>query len=198
MKKNIKKSPGRPAYKPVLPKGNFTLADFCESNGVNPDTGKGKFCSKLTLIKWLDRDRFMTDAKGNIDKDRPRRNSLVILLDKTEEPVAHAKANKGLGRKRLVYCLRNAANATRTSKPTRKATGLKKAAKSTVNVPIVDISPETKAYEATKAELAKPIVITVPPVATITPATSPVTPAAPAVDPATAETTPATTDPVTA
>ena len=45
-----KKSPGRPKYVPVIPKSKFTMSDFCEANGVSLKTGKGKSCSKLTLI----------------------------------------------------------------------------------------------------------------------------------------------------
>lgn len=98
--KTTKASVGRPRFVPDIPKGKFTMRQFCELNGVNPDTGKGEKCSKLTLIKFMARD-----AK------RKGMSEIVRLKDETRNPAGE----KGLGRKAFVFQLRSKfakANAT--------------------------------------------------------------------------------------
>jgi hypothetical protein len=109
MKTKVTKSydhPGRPAYIPVVPRGRFTMNDLCEANGVNLKSGKGKNCSRLTLVKWV------AKQLGN------KRSGLIVKVkDETSEP----NSKKGLGRKAFLY-IRRATN------------GLKTAAKSNVSV----------------------------------------------------------------
>lgn len=48
---------GRPNYNPVFPnKDEWTVKDFMIANEVDPETGKGPKCAKLTLIMWLAKD----------------------------------------------------------------------------------------------------------------------------------------------
>lgn len=83
--------PGRPAYNPKFPrKSAWTMTDFCVANEVDPSTGKGPRCSKLTLIKWLGRD---SAKKGR---------SMVKRLDTTAAP----NSESGMGRKAFLYSLR--------------------------------------------------------------------------------------------
>ena len=82
---------GRPQYQPRFPrKVEWTVTDFCVANDVDPATGKGPRCSRLTLVKWLDRDRAL---KGR---------SVAVRLDKLAEP----KSENGLGRKAFMFSLR--------------------------------------------------------------------------------------------
>lgn len=131
MNKNATKSrgPGRPMYQPVIPKGKFTMADFCEANGVDVKTGKGKNCSKLTLIKFMGR------KQGK------------AMIRKVKGELA-APANKnGLGRKSFLYERIPGTVATKSTKAVKaaKSTKAPKAAKSTASD-----------YEATKAALLAP------------------------------------------
>jgi hypothetical protein len=45
----------RPGLQLRIPSGKFTIAELCAVNGVDPKTGKGPKCSKLTLINALKR-----------------------------------------------------------------------------------------------------------------------------------------------
>jgi hypothetical protein len=126
--------PGRPLYVPKFPrKAEWTTNDFCVANDVDPVTGKNtnpkgtkKGCSKLTLIKWLARDKA---RKGR---------SLVKRLDHTAPP----NSENGLGRKAFLFSLREKLNPD-----TAPATP--------VVIPSVtdDLSPEISDYEAQKAAL---------------------------------------------
>jgi hypothetical protein len=144
MKKNATRGAGRPKYQPKYPKSKFTMGDFLDANGVNVNTGKGKFCTRLTLVKHLKADQNL----GN--------KSLIVKLDETREP----NSKSGLGRKTYVYILRSVLSA-------RKATKRKNAANVHVKigtpaktviptVPVNAISPETEAYEAMKDSLTNP------------------------------------------
>lgn len=128
-----KGKPGRPLYVPKFPrKVEWTLKDFCVANEVDPETGKGPRCSKLTLIKWLGRDKA---RKGR---------SLVKRLDHTAAP----DSEKGLGRKAFLFSLRDkmAADASpETPAPAADASPETPAPS--------DVSAETSAYEAQKAAL---------------------------------------------
>jgi len=170
MKSNINRGPGRPAYEVKWPTSKFTMADLMEKNGVNPKTGKGKFCTKLTLVKALARDH----AK--------RGHSFIVKLDETREP----NSKSGLGRKTFVYIRRS------------KLDTLKTASKSTASVNVGTKSTKTRApkvtsttadYEATKADLLAPV-----PAVTITPDPTPAPEAEPATLEATAENSPAIAD----
>jgi len=148
-----KGKPGRPLYVPKFPrKMEWTLKDFCVTNDVDPETGKGPRCSKLTLIKWLGRDKA---RKGR---------SIVKRLDHTAPP----ESEKGLGRKAFLFSLREkmTQNTPDTSAP--KVDDSVPSGDVTVPVaeispsteapaetptPAVDVSPETTAYEAQKAAL---------------------------------------------
>lgn len=132
-----KNSPGRPKYVPVIPKSRFTMTDFMVANGVNLETGKGKNCSKLTLIKFLARD---AKRKGH--------STVVRLKDITAEP----NSKDGLGRKALVYQLRTkfeASKAKASAAPAKKVT---------------DKAVKTAAenYETTKAAILAPVAEIVP------------------------------------
>lgn len=134
--KTKQSSPGRPAYKPVLPNRKFTMTDLCEANGVSLKTGKGKNCSKLTLVK------FIAKQLGN------KRSGLIIKVkDETREP----NSTVGLGRKAFVYIRRPG---TKVATPAAKS-NLKTAAKSKVSVKLAPAST-TSDYEATKAALLAP------------------------------------------
>jgi hypothetical protein len=151
------RGPGRPQYTPTYPKAKkWTLADFCVANGVNPETGKGPNCSKLTLIK-------------NLTRGLSGRNSLILQLDEYREP----NHESGLGRKCNVYSLREKANVDTSAKPTqapksaRTAKPTKKPAK---------VTSTTAEYEATKARLLAPETpapVTVPAVKVVTPTPAP-------------------------
>ena len=126
-----KGKPGRPLYVPKFPrKVEWTLKDFCVANEVDPENGKGPRCSKLTLIKWLGRDKA---RKGR---------SLVKRLDHTAAP----DSEKGLGRKAFLFSLREKMANDSTPEATPDTTDAAPAAPS-------DVSPATADYEAQKAAL---------------------------------------------
>lgn len=151
--KGPKGKPGRPLYVPKFPrKKEWTLKDFCLANEVNPDTGKGPRCSKLTLIKWLGRDKA---RKGR---------SLVKRLDHTAAP----DSEKGLGRKAFLFSVREkmATDAADTETPADDSTPEATPAE----------TPETSAYEAQKAALlgtAAPVVDITTPAPEATPEMTP-------------------------
>jgi hypothetical protein len=93
MKKQEKVSngPGRPQYEIKWPRSKFTFTDLMIANEVDPKTGKGNLCSKLTLVKGLKRE-----LKGN--------SSLIIKL---KDVFAPPNSKNGLGRKQLVYSRRS-------------------------------------------------------------------------------------------
>jgi len=136
-KKTDKKGPGRPSYQIKWPTGKFTFTDLMIANEVNPETGKGKFCTKLTLRKGIDKDMFHLDKNGNIDKDKPRRDSLIVKTDETRPP------ESGLGRNSFVYVRRSKLQSTKStkSKGTSKATVDYEAQKAALLAPVVDITP---------------------------------------------------------
>ena len=164
MKKNAQKTaptvkydrPGRPMYNPVIPRGKFTMTDFCTANGVNPKTGKGKQCSKLTLIKFLGR----------------KQGKALVMKVKGETTDPNSKS--GLGRKAFLYTRRAGVTAPKSTiaKTAPKATRKTRKAKDvTVNV---GISPSTANYEAQKAALLAPTPAVVTPAPAPTPADEPV------------------------
>ncbi len=131
---------GRPSYPIKWPNGKFTMADLMVANGVNPKNGKGKLCTKLTLVKGLQRDMFMVGDNGKPDTNRPRRNSTIVRVkDETREP----NSKSGLGRKTFVYIRR---------------AKLVKGKDVTVNVgtKAKSTAPKSEAYEAQKAALLAP------------------------------------------
>ncbi len=173
------RGPGRPKYTPDYPRKKlWTFTDLEDANGVNPNTGKGKFCTTLTLRKELARDMFLPftsgKRKGKPNRNAPNSNSIVVLM---EDLQASSNSDKGLGRKQNVYILRakldaktaKAAAAPAAPKATRKTR------KATAPV-TVDVSKSTTDYEATKAALLAPEAVTVPAV-TVTPTPAPAAPA---------------------
>ena len=184
----VTQGPGRPKYTPAYPRKKlWTFTDLEDANGVNPNTGKGKFCTTLTLRKFLKRDMFILTKKGKVV--RPNPDSTVVLM---EDLQASSNSTKGLGRKQYVYLLRakldakttKAAAAPATPKATRaprKATRTPRKAKT-----IVAVAVSTE-YEATKAALLAPDV-TAPVAVTPAPEPTPETSTAPVVEaPAPAE-----------
>lgn len=175
MKTNAKTAPqydhpGRPAYKPTIPRGRFTMNDLCDENGVNLKTGKGRNCSRLTLVKWV------AKQLGN------KRSGLIVKVKgETHEP----NSKVGLGRKAFVYLRRAGAK-----------DGLKTSSKSNVSVKMTS----TADYEKTKAALlgtpvpavkiaspvAEPVADTAPVVETPVTATTAPEVTAPATEPVTA------------
>jgi len=156
--KTKQSGPGRPAYVPKLPtKLRWTMLDLQVRNEVNPATGKGPNCSKLTLVNWL------ADELAN------RRSGLVLKVNgETKEP----NSKSGLGRKAFVYVLRSRKDELDKTSPapakpvkTAKKSGLKTAAKSPVSVKL-----NTASYEATKAAILAP---TPAPVVAATPEPAP-------------------------
>jgi hypothetical protein len=150
------KGPGRPKYRPNIPKGKFTFTDFEIANGVNPKTGKGKDCTTLTLRKWLKED---LSKRGH--------STIVHLKDTFAEPTGKG----GLGRKQYVYQRRAGVSVKAVAHaPETPAAGKSKATRKprtvTVKVDKTDIvsvdsgklSPETESYESQKAELLAPVV----------------------------------------
>lgn len=179
MKSNTNRGPGRPMYNPVIPRGKFTMTEFCIANGVNPKTGKGKNCSKLTLIKFLGR------KQGK------------ALIMKVKGETADPQSKKGLGRKAFLYTRKAGVTVPKTSAaaPTPKATAKRKYTRK-ATAP----AATTADYEATKAALLAPT-----PVVSITPDPTPAPvaeDAAPAPEAVAAETatvaSEATAEPVTA
>ena len=195
-----KQGPGRPAYEPKFPRSlEWTSADFMEANEVNPETGKGPKCSKLTLTKNLNRDMYHPiesgKNKGKPDRNRPRKNSLVVKSDKTREP----NSESGLGRKTFVFYLRAKQDsikpgkvsvnvgtaATKPNKPNKART----------------VSKSTADYEAQKAALLAPTAaVTIAPGETAPVVVEPIAEVAPTnitAEPLTAEAA-QTVEPVTA
>lgn len=97
--KTEKRGPGRPAKQIKWPNGKFTFANLMVRNGVNLTTGKGSFCTKLTLNKALARDL----ALG--------KKSVIVRLAETRKPKG------GIGRSSFVYELRNK---TAQAKPAKR------------------------------------------------------------------------------
>jgi hypothetical protein len=133
MKNEKNRGVGRPSYAVKYPNHKFTMSDLMVANGVNPKTGKGKLCTKLTLVKALQRDMFILDKNGKPDVERPRRNSTIVRVkNETRQP----NSVSGLGRKTFVYIRRD------------------KLVKSEKTVTVsIGTKPESKSYEETKAEL---------------------------------------------
>jgi hypothetical protein len=149
--KNKNNGVGRPKYAVKWPNRKFTMQDLMVANEVNPKTGKGKLCTKLTLVKALQRDMFMADpTTGKPDLERPRRTSLIVRVkDETREP----NSKTGLGRKTYVYIRREKlANVTKVATVKSPKT----------EAPTVD-------YETQKSALLSPV-----PVVSITPEPAPV------------------------
>lgn len=142
------KGPGRPAYVPVFPaQAKWTFDDLLAANNEN-----GKKVTPLTLRKFLKAD--MYNKAGNA-----RPNSTVALV---KGELVEPKNKDGLGRKRLLYTLRNK-SAVKTVKISKSADDTNVSVNvgtSTIETPVIEksaISPETQAYEAKKAELTAPV-----------------------------------------
>jgi len=147
MKKNsTTRGPGRPMYSPVIPRGKFTMNDFCIANGVNPKTGKGKNCSKLTLIKFLGR------KQGK------------ALIAKVKGETADPNSKKGLGRKAFLYQRKAGVTIPKADVSAPKATKTPRKYTRKATAP----ASTTADYEATKAALLAPT-----PAVTITPDPTP-------------------------
>lgn len=161
--KNKNTGVGRPKYNVKWPNRKFTMADLMVANEVNPKTGKGKLCTKLTLVKALQRDMFMLDAKtGKPDMERPRRNSMIVRVkDETREP----NSKTGLGRKTYVYIRREkVANVTKdvtkdvtVAKSSPKSTESYEAHKAALLAPVVTIAPAPTPAPAEVAPVAEPV-----------------------------------------
>jgi hypothetical protein len=173
--KSNKRSAGRPKYEPIMPKGKFTINDFCESNGVNIKSGKGDKCSKLTLIKFLARDH-----------KRGGKSVIVKLADVVAEPNSKA----GLGRKAYVYQLR-----TKVAAPAPKVTPKAKV-KSPRKAKPTGVTAAVAQYESVKNDILAPVADVASDPVESTPA-EPVTAPAPEV-PAPAESVPTPEVPVAA
>lgn len=151
------KGPGRPKYEPVFPrKSKWTFDDLLS---VNNDGGKR--VTPLTLRKFLKAD--MYTEKGNT-----RSNSQVVLV---KGEFAEPKNGSGLGRKRLLYTLRDKSS-LKTVKVSNPNTNVSvNVGTSTSETPAVEksaISPETEAYEKQKAALLAPATpVTITPVEVI-------------------------------
>ena len=142
-KVNAIRGRGRPAYQTKWPIGKFTLTDLMVLNGVNPETGKGKFCSKLTLIKGLERDR---NFKGN---------SIIVKTEETRKPISES----GLGRKCFVYVRRSKLNKATKHKDNEQTPALLEP----VSVPlghVVAISVEIPAVVSNEPVVIQPEVDT--------------------------------------
>lgn len=184
MKKNTAKHshPGRPKYVPVIPRGKFTMIEFCIANGVNPKNGKGKNCSKLTLIKFL------------------KRKEGKALVQKVKDELAEPTSKKGLGRKAFLFQRREGVTMP-TPTITLRAKGKSAKAASATPAPKRKYtrkatSTATADYEATKAALLAPAVTITPdptPAPEATPAPEPVAETAAPAEPVAAEV--ATTEP---
>lgn len=167
--KNKNSGVGRPKYPVKWPGRKFTMQDLMVFNGVNPKTGKGKLCTKLTLVKALQRDMFHPQEKNPLkpDFERPRRNSVIVRVkNETREP----NSKSGLGRKTFVYIRREKlANVT-------KVVTVKPVAKPAKVASTVD-------YEAQKAALLAPVpVVTIAPPAPIVAEVAPTPAPEPVVD----------------
>ena len=148
---NENRGPGRPAYVPKVPGRKFTFTDLMELNGVNPKTGKGPNCSKLTLDKFLKRDRAL---KGK---------SLIVKLDETREP----NSKSGLGRKTYVYLRRDKLDTLKTAKVAKTKVSVNVGTAATKPRKARTVSKSTADYEAQKAALLAPTTaVTIAPVET--------------------------------
>jgi len=192
-----KQGPGRPAYEPKFPRSlEWVFADFMEANEVNPKTGKGPKCSKLTLTKNLDRDMYHPiesgKNKGKPDRNRPRKNSLVVKSDKTREP----NSERGLGRKTFVFYLRAKQDSIKPAKVSvNVGTAATKPRKART------VSKSTADYEAQKAALLAPTTaVTIAPVETapVIAEVAPIITAEPVTAEAAQTVEPVTAEPVTA
>jgi hypothetical protein len=195
--KNTKRGQGRPMAQIV---GIHVVMDGILSKKTLVDANKKvcRGLTVQKHMDW-DMFQHKTNKAGeeigfpHVNKETARRNSVLVCLPIKLKP----KNRKGLGAPAKLYASRawlaanpgavdeylasneRAFKATRKTpkaktpkaKTPRKSKGLETAATSPVTVPVIDAtSPETKAYEATKAELTAPV-----PVVDIAPA--PETPA---------------------
>ena len=153
MKKNtksVKRGPGRPKAEITIPNKKFTFTDLKEAN---------KHVTPLTLRKFLGRDMFMLDEAGKPDRNRPRRNSLIVLVrDETREP----NHDKGLGRKTFVYIKRTKAASLKAAPKAAKSAPQSAPAIDPVTVN-VGTAADAPAAEPTPAPVAEPIVETIAP-----------------------------------
>lgn len=139
MSKNKQNGPGRPAYVPNFPRTDeWTFEDWCNANEVQTSRkskryGKGPKCTMLTLRKYLDRDMNVRDEKGEFVR-RNSRSTIVMVKGVTADP----NSAKGLGRRSLVYALRE------------------KAPKSIAKDISTSDTPTSDALEQTKADLLAP------------------------------------------
>ena len=159
-KKTLNAGPGRPKATIKWPAKKFTFADLCVANGVNVETGKGKM-TKLTLRKHIAADMFHTktvSGKIKVDRTKPRRNSVIVLLDETREPAS----TNGMGRKCEVYQLRSKRDAAKLAAKTPKASPAPTAPVAPVAPVSVDIgeAPAPVAPEVVAAPVAE--VVTAP------------------------------------
>lgn len=159
-KKTLNRGVGRPKAEIKWPAKKFTFADLCVANGVNVETGKGKM-TKLTLRKHIAADMFHTktvNGKIKVDRTKPRRNSVIVLLDETREPAS----TNGMGRKCEVYQLRSKRDAAKLAAKTVKATPAP-VAPVTVDIgeapaPVAPVAEVVTAPEAPAvAEVAAPV-----------------------------------------
>ena len=186
------RGPGRPAYQPKFPqRQRWTLKDLMAANGVDKESGKGDKCTKLTLVKYLDKVCFAKiktgPNAGKPDRNAPLPNSLVVRLKETLPP----DSEEGLGRRSFVYCLRAKLDQLKAPKAPKsdavKSKGTGKSKKTLLSD-----------YEAQKAALLaeSPTVVSISPVAADPVAAESVTAESVAADPVTAESV--TADPVLA
>jgi hypothetical protein len=162
-----KQGPGRPKYEPTIPrKTRFTFQDFMAANGVNPETGKGEKCSKLTLNNWM---------KRNEGKNSP----IVRLKGISAKP----NSETGLGRKQFVFCKRadyadqqaaidlvnDAKAAKAAAKPIAKVKAVKVKATKVKATPVSVNVGQGKTYDEVKAALLAPSPAVTVPVVDITP-----------------------------
>ena len=145
--KNVERGPGRPMYDPVIPRGKFTKRQLDEANGVNPDTGKGKACSGLTLTKWL------------------KRKEGKALVVRVKGEFAAPDSKSGLGRKAFLYQRKAGVTAPKSTVKDTKATRKSKSTSTQdyeatkaallatapiVSVPVAPVVPETAPAEVTE------------------------------------------------
>jgi hypothetical protein len=163
-KKNVKTStqtkqngPGRPRYATKWPRGKFTFTDLEIENEVDPNTGKGKNCTTLTLRKALKREL------------ANRKTGAVLQLKGT---LAEPNSKAGLGRKQFVYARRTVAEKMtakgsaprKTVEPSAASVAIAESpAPESVEVTATDVSQETKDYEALKASLLSIPAVTITP-----------------------------------
>lgn len=177
------RGPGRPKYQPKFPRTDrWTFDDFEAANGVNPKTGKGENCTRLTLNKYLRRNLNILSEDGKTVLRSNPKSDVVRLKDVLADP----NSKKGLGRRQYVYTLRSKL----AGRPARKNHKVHKTTDVTV-----DLSQATKDYEAAKAALLTPDPVPAPaltadPVPETACAPSPVTQASAPVAPAVITPTP--------